>query len=265
MNLLKQLKNFATDSSSSSGVPQNWYITAERAEGLKDKDTFSKSDPYLTIEFGGKSVRTRTIKNDRSPAWNETFNFKLNSSHVKDIHLSLKDDDFGLDDTIGIATISRSELPSFPGEEKILKVPLYREEQVNAIVHLRVKQIADAQSISQSNYQTSNVSSSHYPQQQQQPMTSQSHQHSGLPNQSYNQGQQGYNQGQQGYNQGQQGYNQQQPYNQQQQPYNQQQQPPFYNQNQYPQQQTSSFQPQSQQSNTQFNPNYPNSQYGRQY
>jgi Ca2+-dependent lipid-binding protein len=121
MNFLKQLKNIATDSSSSSGVVQNWYITAERAEGLKDKDFMSKSDPYLKIEFGGKSFRTRTIKNDRSPSWNETFHVKLNSAHAKDIHLSLKDDDIGLDDTIGIATISRAELPTYPGEEKKFK------------------------------------------------------------------------------------------------------------------------------------------------
>jgi hypothetical protein len=296
MNLLKQLKNFATDSSSSSGVPQNWYITAERAEGLKDKDTFSKSDPYLTIEFGGKSVRTRTINNDRSPAWNETFHFKLNSASVKDISLTLKDDDIGFDDLIGVATLSRAELPSFPGEEKSFKVPVYRKEQVGGVVHLRIKLMADPQSLSQTNYQTSNVPSSSY-YSQQQPLPSQSQKTSAPPKQPYNQSyappinnppynqdqQQSYNQPQpQFYNQPQYPYNQppssynqsqppfyNQPQPQPQPPFYNQPQPPFYNQNQYPQQQTSSMmhpsfqtQPQPQQPN-QFYPNYPNYQYER--
>jgi hypothetical protein len=264
MNFLKQLKNMATDSSSSSGVVQNWYITAERAEGLKDKDTFSKSDPYLKIEFGGKSFRTRTINNDRSPAWNETFHVKLNSSHAKDINLSLKDDDIGFDDTIGIATVSRADLPTYPGEEKSLRVPIYRKEQISGIVHLRVKLIADVQSISQ----TSNISTY-----SQQPMSSQSSNSYNPPKQSsnvqsyppptynapYQQPQQGFNQPQQQfYNQPQSSYYQPQPSYYQPQPPNYQSQHPNYNQ--YPQQQgppmtNPSYQSHPQQQ-TQFNPNY---------
>jgi len=267
--LLKHLKNIASDSS--SGTTENWYVTAERAEGVVDKDLLSRSDPYLKIEFGGKHVRTRTIKNDRSPCWNETFNFKLNSANAKQICLTLKDDDFGLDDTIGTATISRADLPSYPGEEKCLKIPVTRKEQVGAIVHLRVK-LGDGQlSSSRPTYQT-NVGSSQYPQQPQ--ISSQPQHYSGPPNQPYNVQSNNppiYNAP---YTQPQQGYNQPQPsshYNQTQQPFNNNQaQQPYYNQNpniqgQAPPMMNQQFQSQPQPPPPHYQPqsniNYPSNQY----
>jgi len=170
MNFLKKLENFATDKSS-SGSMQHWCITAERAEGLKDKDRFSKSDPYLKIEFGGKHFNTRVIKNDRSPYWNETFDFHVGSQHANSINLTLKDSDIGFDDTIGTAVVARSDLPSLSGEEKYLKIPLYSKDQVTGIVHLRVKQIPDGQlqSSQQQSSQQSYQNTSSYPQQQQMP------------------------------------------------------------------------------------------------
>jgi len=77
MDFLKKIKDeFTSSSSSSSGSnTQDWYITAISGDGIKDEDFFSRSDPYLKIQFGGKHFRTRTCKNDRSPAWNETFHF----------------------------------------------------------------------------------------------------------------------------------------------------------------------------------------------
>jgi len=171
MNLLNKLKNLGSDSTGSSGHEVNWYITAEGAEGVKDDDSFSKSDAYLKIEFGGKSVRTRAIKNDRSPNWNETFHFKLRSDQSKDIHIKLMDDDIGFDDGIGSATISRGDLPMYSGEEKFLKIPIYRKDQASGIVRLRVKQIGEGQTVTtqQPIYQSSNVSSTSYPHQQQMP------------------------------------------------------------------------------------------------
>jgi len=236
MNLLNKIKNIGSDSHDNAGVSQDWYIVAEGARGISDEDKISKSDAYLKIEFGGKEVKTRSINNDRSPTWNETFHFKLNSGQVKDINLKLMDDDIGLDDSLGIAKISRSELPTMSGEEKVLKVPVFKNEQITAMITLRVRQTTDGQQHFQQSYQ----SSSNYPQQQfQQP---------------YNQTQPMMHQQQPMMNQQQPMMNQQQPYNQQQQPQQQQQQP--YNQQ--------SYNPQS--SNTQGQQSYnqqPHSYYGR--
>jgi len=175
MNLLKEIKHFADEATgnSSSGPAEDWYITAERGEGLKDKDEFSKSDPYLQIHFGGKKVRTRTINNDRSPAWNETFHFKLNSGNAGDITLQLLDDDIGFDDSIGKATVSREDLPSRSGEEKYLQVPVMRKDQVGGIIHLKVKKMVEGSNQSSFSNQTSQ-SSQYNQQQQQQPQYQQS-------------------------------------------------------------------------------------------
>jgi len=239
MNLLNKIKNIGSDSHENSGASQDWYIVAEGARGISDEDPISKSDAYLKIEFGGKEVKTRSVKNDTSPTWNETFHFKLNSGQVKDISLKLMDDDIGLDDSLGIARISRSELPTMSGEERVFKVPVFRNEQITAMINLRVKQMTDGQQHFQQSYQ----SSSNYPQQQfQQP----------------------YNQTQPMMHQQQPMMNQQQPMMNQQQPYNQFQQP----QQQQPQQQQpynqQSYNPQS--SNTQGQQSYnqqPHSYYGR--
>jgi len=118
MNLLKELAHLGSDSKGSSSTTQNWYITAERAEGVKDVDIFSKSDPYLKIEFGGKHFKTKTIKNNLSPYWNETFHFAVSPQHAGDIHLTLMDAEMLLDDHIGKAVVSRADLPAYPGEEK---------------------------------------------------------------------------------------------------------------------------------------------------
>jgi hypothetical protein len=150
MNFVKDtIKNYMSgssgsySSSSSQSGQETWYITAVCAEGIKDKDRFSKSDPYLKIYFGGKTVKTRTIKNDRTPQWNETFSYKLRGGTAKDIQLTLMDSDIGLDDTIGTTTVSIADLPVYSGEEKYLKVPVFRKQQITGIVHLRVKKIIE--------------------------------------------------------------------------------------------------------------------------
>jgi len=156
-------------SSSSSGPDETWYVTAVRAEGIKDKDRLTKSDPYLVVSIGSKSFRTRTIKNDLSPQWNETFTFKVSKGKSKDIHLKLKDDDYGIDDTIGTATVSSADLPMYSGEEKYIQIPVKKSEQIHGIVHLRVKKFVEGQQ-SYSSYPSTSQSSysqqQSYPQQQ---------------------------------------------------------------------------------------------------
>jgi len=163
MNLLNKIKNLGSDSSH-HGPSQDWYIIAEKGDGIIDEDTFSKSDVYLRIDFGGKQVRTRSIKDDRSPVWNETFHFKVGKGQAQDIHLKILDDDIGLDDGIAHAKVSRADLPTYPGEEKCLKIPMFHKEIVKGMVHLRVKYLDENQQ-TQTASQTSNIHSTAYPQQ----------------------------------------------------------------------------------------------------
>jgi hypothetical protein len=163
MNIINKIKDLATDTKSGSQPTVEWYITAERGEGIRDEDFIGRSDPYLKIQFGGRHFKTRSLKNDRSPFWNETFNCKVNDTSAGDIHLALMDDDIGFDDAIGKAIVSKEELPTYSGEEKSIRVPLLRKDQVTGIVYLRVKKIIDGQGPMQS-YQGSNVNSQQFQQ-----------------------------------------------------------------------------------------------------
>jgi len=154
----------ASDATGNTGPTEQWYITAERGEGIKDERLLTRSDPYLKIEFGGKNVQTHPVKNDHSPNWNETFHFTLTDAHAQDIKIRLMDDKFGPDEAIGNATISREDLPSFSGDEKYLQVPIYHNQQITGVVHLRVKQIIEGQPTTSKTYQSSDVN---YSQQQQ--------------------------------------------------------------------------------------------------
>jgi len=231
MNFFEKIKDNLTNTSSSSSGSQDWYITVVRGEGIKDEHFYARSDPYLKIEFGGKNVKTRPVKHDRSPDWNETFHFQLKSEHAQTINLTLMDDKFGFDDAIGKATISRGDLPAFSEEEKRLEIPIFKNGQITGLIHLRVKlvdQNMQQQFSNQSSAQTSNLPNQQQQQmpsqvssgyQQQQPMS-----YDGLSTQPLSQGQ---------------GQNTQLPTNpvgQIQQDYNQNQQQPRSNDNYYGQQ-----------------------------
>jgi len=131
----------SSGSSGSSGGGVEWFITAERAEGIRDRDKISKSDTYLKIDFGGKNVKTHTIKNDLSPYWNETFQFQLPHDKLSDIHIKLMDDDMGMDDAIGIATVSKGDLPVTSGEEKLIKIPVLSKGEMTGLIHLRIRRV----------------------------------------------------------------------------------------------------------------------------
>jgi len=168
MNLINKIKDFASEATGGSNI-ENWYITVERAEGVRDDDWFFKSEAFVKVEFGGKHFHTRAIKGNRSPDWNETFHFPLSQHEAgKDIHITLVDKDWGFDDPLGTATLSRGDLPPFVGEEKIFAVPVFRKEQINGIVHLRIKQVNDNQQPLSSTNQAYPSNLSSYPQQQQQ-------------------------------------------------------------------------------------------------
>jgi len=251
--------------SSSSGPDETWYVTAVRAEGIKDKDRLTKSDPYLVVTLGGKSFRTRTVKNDLSPQWNETFTFKVSKGKSKDIHLKLKDDDYGIDDTIGTAVVSAADLPMYSGEEKIIQIAVKKSEEIHGMVYLRVKKFVEGeqsysshQSTSQSSYQNYPQSSQYqqdrpsyqnYQQQQQQP-SYQNYQQAPPSYQSYPQQQ----------------YQQQAPYSQPPQYQQQQNYPPAgYSSSMAPQQSSySTGYPQQQQQQQQRQSNqYPYQQYSQ--
>jgi hypothetical protein len=274
MNLLKDLKNLASGHST-DGVAENWYITVKSAEGVRDDDELTKSDPYLKVEFGGKHFKTRTINNSRNPVWNETFHFPVRQGNYGDIHLTLMDSDIGLDDSLGKGIISQKDFPLYSGEEKSFRVPVMYKDQICGVVNLQVKKVVEGQNpafnqqqpmSTQSNYSQQPMSSysqqpmSTQPNYSQQPMSSSYNNppNTSLNSQSYQQSSYPSNMGQNQFSQGQQLSSQQPPFAQQ---YSQQQ--PFSQQpisQQQPFSQSSSTQGYSQQSSTQGYSQQPSTQ-----
>ena len=59
-------------------------VNIESAEDLLDKDWFSKSDPYVTGELGCiRLFKTRHIKNNLNPVWNEEFELDIRTDDEK--------------------------------------------------------------------------------------------------------------------------------------------------------------------------------------
>jgi len=72
---------------------ETWYVTVERADGLKDRDKISQTDPYVKLHFGGSSHKTKAAKDTLSPEWNETFEFHLNPKMKK--RIGIESEGFG--------------------------------------------------------------------------------------------------------------------------------------------------------------------------
>jgi len=80
-----------------------------RAQGLPDKDMIGKSDPYAKIYLlssdnskfldHNKKQKTKTVKNNQNPEFNESFQFKLSLQMIRNMRAVIEfwDDDFGKD------------------------------------------------------------------------------------------------------------------------------------------------------------------------
>jgi Ca2+-dependent lipid-binding protein len=77
-------------------------ITIEEARLTRDTETFSKMDPYCVFQLREHIVRTKTITNaGKTPKWNETFSIDVKYIG-DDFTITVKDEDIGSDDIVGI-------------------------------------------------------------------------------------------------------------------------------------------------------------------
>eukprot|EP00946_MAST-07B_sp_MAST-7B-sp1_P004575 g4575.t1 len=61
----------------------------------------SKSDPYVVVKIGQKKGRSRTVKNDLHPIFNDRFDFIFNEIVSSPLHIEVWDKDFISDDRLG--------------------------------------------------------------------------------------------------------------------------------------------------------------------
>ncbi|CAI7843442.1 unnamed protein product [Closterium sp. NIES-53] len=81
-------------------------LTVVGASGLKDKELFTKQDPYVVVEYGSQRFRTKTDKDGgTTPAFNSTFHLQLLPG-VEDFSAVLWNDNLGRDDVIGSCRVN---------------------------------------------------------------------------------------------------------------------------------------------------------------
>ncbi|KAH6773393.1 Calcium-dependent lipid-binding family protein [Perilla frutescens var. hirtella] len=108
-------------------------IKVKRGINLAIRDVCS-SDPYVVIKMAKQKLKTRVIKKDINPEWNEDLTLSI-ADHNLPIHLTVYDHDtFSLDDKMGDAEFDirpfieavKMRLGDLPDGTIITKVPATR-------------------------------------------------------------------------------------------------------------------------------------------
>lgn len=79
-------------------------VTIVKASGLKSRDWFGDSDPYVIVKLNGNqcdSCRTATVDDSNSPSWNHEINFDISSQKDKLTFEVYDDDTAAVDDELG--------------------------------------------------------------------------------------------------------------------------------------------------------------------
>jgi Ca2+-dependent lipid-binding protein len=77
---------------------------------LQKKGVIGKADPYVIINLGEQTLRTKTVNNDQNPEWEFDFNFDITKDSPETLLLEVFDEDIGRDDKLGETTIELAEI-----------------------------------------------------------------------------------------------------------------------------------------------------------
>ena len=91
--------------------PGKAKVKVKKAKDLAKTDMVGKSDPYVTITYGGDKKKSKVIKNNQNPEWNLELEVPVNETTPKEIKIEVFDSDrFGKDKSLGSANIDIPEL-----------------------------------------------------------------------------------------------------------------------------------------------------------
>merc|ERR1712123_480749 len=76
-------------------------ITVYKARDIEKKGMFGKADPYVKMTLGKQKAKSATVKNNHNPEWNFKSTFDVDQNTTEGIKISVFDDDFGKDDSLG--------------------------------------------------------------------------------------------------------------------------------------------------------------------
>ncbi|XP_021168190.2 extended synaptotagmin-2 isoform X2 [Fundulus heteroclitus] len=86
------------------------------AQDLLSKDKFlgglikGKSDPYGTIQLGTQQFKSKVIKENLNPKWNDVFEFLIYDNTSKNMEIELFDEDPDEDDRLGCLVLDMAEV-----------------------------------------------------------------------------------------------------------------------------------------------------------
>lgn len=145
---------------SKTSLPENFAtenvfrVYLLEAENLIAKDNFmggmikGKSDPYVVVRAGGKSVQTRVIKENLNPRWDQAFEILVTDVPGQDIEFQVYDKDIDKDDFLGRCKVPVKSVL----KQKTIDEWLPLEEVKSGKLHVKVEclsHLADASQLEQ--------------------------------------------------------------------------------------------------------------------
>ncbi|GLJ16351.1 hypothetical protein SUGI_0276930 [Cryptomeria japonica] len=113
-------------------------VRVVKGEELVVRD-FRSSDPYVILTLGKHVHRTRVMKDNLNPVWNEEFTFPVENKNDCLLSVEVWDNDaFGLDDKMGNATMDLKPLLEENIKDKKVVSPckencLYRDSSIKRV------------------------------------------------------------------------------------------------------------------------------------
>ncbi|XP_074279932.1 calcium-dependent lipid-binding protein-like [Silene latifolia] len=101
-------------------------VTVVKANDLKNKEIFGKSDPYTVIYIRPLfKVKTKVVEDNLNPIWNETFHVIAEDKETQSLIIEVCDKDIGQDKELGFAKLPLIDLvPDTPTEIELRLTPL---------------------------------------------------------------------------------------------------------------------------------------------
>ncbi|XP_056293587.1 extended synaptotagmin-3 [Pseudoliparis swirei] len=86
------------------------------ARDLLAKDTFmmglvkGKSDPYATLCVGNRHFKSKTVKENLNPKWNEVYEFVVHEAPGQELEVEIYDEDTDRDDLLGVYNLDLGDV-----------------------------------------------------------------------------------------------------------------------------------------------------------
>jgi len=88
------------------------HVRLLQAKDIAKMDTFGKTDAYCLLALNGSSpVKSKVIKNNMTPVWNEEFHFNVSSPQGDILKIKMRDEDVVCDDDMATLDLYLSSLP----------------------------------------------------------------------------------------------------------------------------------------------------------